>query len=183
MGKQYASLDEKMTAFIGQQKIFFVGTATDESRVNISPKGMDSLRVVNDNRVVWLNVTGSGNETAAHLQTHPRMTILFCAFDGNPYILRLYGQAKAIHKNDPEWESLYALFPPNIGARQIMDLRIELVQISCGMAVPNYVYEGDRTLLNDWAEKRGEDGLKEYWAEKNQVSLDAIPTLILEKNT
>jgi hypothetical protein len=144
---------------------------------------MDSLRVINENRVVWLNVTGSGNETAAHLQTHPRMTILFCAFDENPYILRLYGQAKAIHKNDPEWDKLYSLFSPIAGARQIVDLHVELVQKSCGMAVPNYKYEGDRELLTEWAEKRGEEGLKEYWVEKNQVSLDAIATHIIEKNT
>lgn len=183
MGKQFDALDEKMQAFIAEQKLYFVGTATDKSRVNISPKGMDSLRVLSGNRVVWLNVTGSGNETAAHVQTHPRMTMMFCAFDGNPYILRLYGQAKAIHHNDAEWETLYALFKHQAGARQIFDLSIDMVQVSCGMAVPNFTYESDRELLTDWAEKKGEEGIKEYWAEKNQTSLDAIATRILEKNT
>lgn len=100
MGKQYETLSERLIEFIEQQKIFFVGTATQDSRVNISPKGMDSLRVLNNSRVLWLNVTGSGNETAAHVQIDPRMTIMFCAFEGPPLILRLYGTAKVIHKND-----------------------------------------------------------------------------------
>ncbi|HEY0893440.1 MAG TPA: pyridoxamine 5'-phosphate oxidase family protein, partial [Cellvibrio sp.] len=97
MGKRYSEISADIQEFIARQKLFFVGTATDDSRVNISPKGMDSLRVLDSNRVIWLNVTGSGNETAAHLQTHPRMTIMFAAFEGAPMILRLYGNARAIH--------------------------------------------------------------------------------------
>lgn len=180
MGQRYSELSEKHVEFIAQQKLFFVGTATPDSRVNISPKGMDSFRVINSKRVVWLNVTGSGNETAAHIQHNPRMTIMFCAFEGAPLILRLYGTAKVIHKTSPEWQELQTLFPPLPGARQIFDLGVNLVQSSCGMAVPYFTYEGDRELLSDWAEKKGDAGIKEYWAQKNQFSLDGLPTHIVK---
>jgi hypothetical protein len=182
MGKHYEELSEKHTQFITEQKIFFVGTATADSRVNVSPKGMDSLRVLGKNRVAWLNVTGSGNETSAHIQLNSRMTIMFCAFEGAPLILRLYGTAKVVHKNDVEWNALFPLFEPLAGARQIFDLAIDLVQTSCGMAVPYYSYEGDRELLQDWAAKKGDEGLKMYWEEKNQISLDNIPTNIMTKS-
>ncbi|WP_062066968.1 pyridoxamine 5'-phosphate oxidase family protein [Cellvibrio sp. OA-2007] len=181
MGKRYTEISAEIIKFIAQQKIFFVGTATDDSRVNISPKGMDSLRVLDSNRVIWLNVTGSGNETAAHLQTHSRMTIMFAAFDGAPMILRLYGNAKAIHHGDPEWNTLYARFPITPGARQIFDLQVDLVQTSCGMAVPFFDYVGEREQLTNWAINKGEDGVKEYWKEKNQLSLDGKPTGMEEK--
>ncbi|MGB7815246.1 MAG: pyridoxamine 5'-phosphate oxidase family protein [Methylotenera sp.] len=182
MGKRYEALSDKLIEFIKAQKIFFVGTATDDSRVNVSPKGMDSLRVIDNKRVVWLNVTGSGNETSAHIQQNSRMTIMFCALDGPPLILRLYGSAKVIHKNDAEWKKLFALFEPLPGARQIFDLSIELIQTSCGMAVPYYEYSGDRELLNDWAQKRDDESMKQYWLEKNQLSIDDIPTHIATKN-
>jgi hypothetical protein len=182
MGSRYECLSEKLTQFIAEQKIFFVATATADSRVNLSPKGMDSFRVISNNRVAWLNVTGSGNETAAHVQQNPHMTIMFCAFAGPPIILRLYGTAKIVHKNDAEWPTLFLLFEPLPGARQIFDLSIDLVQTSCGMAVPNYSYEGDRELLKEWANKKGDAGLKQYWQDKNQLSLDSIPTHIVAKN-
>src|ERR1035437_5452887 len=107
MAKQYQALSERLIEFISEQKVFFVGTATTDSRVNISPKGMDSLRVLNNDRVIWLNVTGSGNETSAHVQKDPRMTIMFCAFEGPPLILRLYGTARVIHKSDDDWQELF----------------------------------------------------------------------------
>lgn len=182
MGQQYSALSDKHRAFIAAQKIFFVGTATADSRVNVSPKGMDSLRVLDANRVIWLNVTGSGNETAAHVQHNPRMTLMFAAFDGPPNILRLYGQARAIHHQDADWEALYRQFTPIAGARQIFDLKVDLVQTSCGMAVPYYDYRGERTLLKDWAERKGEEGIAEYWQRKNQASIDGIDTGIVEKN-
>lgn len=182
MGKRYNELSQKHIEFIAQQKVFFVGTATADSRVNISPKGMNSFRVLSNNRAAWLNVTGSGNETSAHVQHNPRMTIMFCAFEGSPLILRLYGTAKVIHRNDPEWQGLFSMFDPMPGARQIFDLTIDLVQTSCGMAVPYYAYEGDRDLLNAWATNKGDKGLKQYWEEKNQLSLDQIPTNIVAKN-
>ena len=182
MGKQHEALSERLFEFIAEQKIFFVGTATGDSRVNVSPKGMDSLRVLNNNRVIWLNVTGSGNETSAHVQQDPRMTIMFCAFEGSPLILRLYGTARVVHKNDDDWEELFTHFNPLPGARQIFDLSVDLVQTSCGMAVPYYAYTGDRELLSDWAKGKGDDGLKQYWEEKNQSSIDNIPTHIIDKN-
>lgn len=183
MGQQYSEINDKNRLFIEQQKIYFVGTATADSRVNISPKGMDSLRVLGPNRVIWLNATGSGNETAAHIQDHPRMTIMFAAFEGKPNILRLYGQAKVVHQNDEQWAALYSHFPALAGARQIFDMQVDLVQNSCGMAVPFYNYEQEREQLTHWATKQGEQGLKHYWEKKNQKSIDGIDTHILEKNT
>lgn len=181
MGQRYTELSEKHIEFISDQKIFFVGTATTDSRVNISPKGMDSLRVLSNRRVVWLNVTGSGNETSAHVQQSPRMSIMFCAFDGAPLILRLYGTATVIHKDDPQWADFFPLFKPLPGARQIFDVAVDLVQASCGMAVPYFSHAGERELLSDWATKKGEDGVRQYWEEKNQFSIDDIPTHIIAK--
>jgi hypothetical protein len=181
MGQQYSEISDKQISFIEQQKIFFVATATEDSRVNISPKGMDSLRVIDSNRVIWLNVTGSGNETSAHIQQLPRMTLMFCAFEGDPMILRLYGKAKVIHANDPEWHTLYSQFNPIPGARQIFDLTVDLVQTSCGMAVPFYDYVEERDQLKDWATKKGDAGIKQYWEQKNQLSLDGVPTHIIKK--
>jgi hypothetical protein len=182
MGQQYSEISEKSIKFINEQKIYFVGTATNDSRVNISPKGMDSFKVLGANRVIWLNVTGSGNETAAHLQENNRMTIMFLAFDGSPNILRLYGQAKAIHKNDAQWAELSSHFTLLPGARQIFDLSVDLVKNSCGMSVPLYSYSEDRNQLKDWAVEQGDDGIKKYWAKKNQKSIDGLATNILEKN-
>lgn len=182
MGRQYSEIPDKLQRFISEQKIYFVATAGAGGRVNVSPKGMESLRILNGNRVVWLSVTGSGNETSAHVQEFPRMTLMFCAFEGNPMILRLYGQARVIHMNDPEWGDLYALFVPIPGTRQIFDLTVDLVQTSCGMGVPLYDYAGDRDDLRNWAVKKGPEGLEKYWREKNEISLDGKPTHILEKN-
>ena len=182
MAKRYNALSDKHIEFITRQKIFFVGTAAAEGRVNISPKGMDSLRVLGPNRVAWLNVTGSGNETAAHVQVNPRMTIMFCAFEGAPLILRVYGKARAIHHNDAEWAELAALFPALPGARQILDLAIDLAQSSCGEGVPYFDYAGEREDLINWTLKKGEGGIRQYWADKNAVSLDGLPTHIVEKN-
>lgn len=182
MAQRYTEISDKLKQFIEQQKLFFVATATADSRVNVSPKGMDSLRVQGKNRVLWLNVTGSGNETSTHVQDNPRMTIMFAAFEGSPMILRLYGNAKVIHKKDPEWNELFPLFKPLPGARQIFDLTVELVQTSCGMAVPFFEYIEPREHLTNWAGKRGEQGLIEFWQERNQQSLDGKPTNIMEKN-
>lgn len=182
MAQRYRELSGTHIQFIAKQKIFFAGTATADSRVNISPKGMDSLRVLSSTRVAWLNVTGSGNETSAHVQHHPRMTVMFCAFDGPPLILRLYGTAKVLHRSDPEWHKLFSLFPPIPGARQIFDVTIDLVQTSCGMAVPYLSYVGDREQLSEWAAQKGEDGLRQYREDKNQLSLDGIPTHIVTKS-
>jgi len=183
MATQYPEISDNIKNFILKQKIFFVATATTDSHINLSPKGMDSLKVINNNRVAWLNVTGSGNETAAHVQDSPRMTIMFTAFEGSPMILRLYGDARVIHPGDSDWDELYSRFNPLPGARQIFDLKVDLVQTSCGMGVPYFDYVEDRELLNDWAIKRGEDKIKQYWLEKNQLSIDGIETHILKTTT
>lgn len=169
-------MTEELIDFIRIQKIFFVGTAAAEGRVNVSPKGMDTLRVLDDNRVVWLNLTGSGNETAAHLRQLPRMTILFCAFEGKPMILRLYGTAKVFHPKDNEFRELVGLFPTISGARQVVELAIELVQTSCGFAVPLMDFKEERPMLAAWAEKQGPEGIEAYWSEKNTKSLDGFET-------
>ena len=181
MGQQFSELSQSHIQFIAEQKIFFVGTATETSRVNVSPKGMDSFVVLSSNRIAWLNLTGSGNETSAHVQHNPRMIIMFCAFKDKPLILRLYGTAKVIHCNDTEWGELISIFKPLSGARQIFDLAVDLVQISCGMSIPYFDYIGERELLNDWARAKGDEGVRQYWATKNQVSIDAIPTNIVAK--
>ena len=178
MAKQFDHINPKLEEFIHQQKIFFVGTAMQEGRINISPKGMDTLKVINPNRILWLNLTGSGNETAAHLIANNRITIMFCAFEGNPLILRVYGTAQVYHERDAGFQENIALFPPQIGARQIMDIKVELVQTSCGFGVPVMEYKEERTVLQAWAEKKGKEGLKEYQIEKNSISLDGHPTQI-----
>ncbi|MCE0555539.1 MULTISPECIES: pyridoxamine 5'-phosphate oxidase family protein [unclassified Motilimonas] len=178
MGQQFTELQDKHSDFIAQQQMFFVGTAAEQGRVNVSPKGADSFRVVNKNQVIWLNLTGSGNETSAHVQINPRMTIMFCAFAGAPIILRLYGQAQVLHRNDPLWQSYISLFPASIAARQLYLLDIDLVQSSCGMSVPLFDFKQQRTALADWSEKQGEQGIEAYWLKKNQQSIDGFDTNI-----
>lgn len=183
MGAKYNHIPDKLKHFIAEQKLFFVATADVDGRVSLSPKGLDSLRVLSDNRVVWLNLTGSGNETATHVQNHPRMTLMFMAFSGKPMILRLYGKANVIHQNDRQWQALAPLFDMTLpGARQIFDLDIDLVQASCGTAVPLFDYVGDRSEWLDWSKAKGKAGIQQYWRDKNQVSLDGKPTHILSKN-
>ncbi len=176
MSKFFTELDDKLRAFIDEQKIFFVGTAAREGSVNVSPKGMDSLRVLSANQLIWLNLTGSGNETAAHVLEQPRMTLMFCAMAGKPLILRVYGRARAIHPRDEEWDGWADLFPEYPGKRQIFLLNIEQAQTSCGYAVPNYQYQEDRNALVKWAEKLGDAGVENYWKENNQTSIDGKPT-------
>ena len=176
MSNFFNKLSKRQQTFINEQKIFFVATAPKEGRINLSPKGMDSLIVFNERRVLWLNVTGSGNETAAHVLENKRITLMFCAFEGAPNIVRIYGTAKAIHPSDIEWKELISLFPTIPGARQIFDVAIESVQTSCGMSVPYFDYKGEREDLNDWASSKGKDGIANYWKEKNQKSIDGIDT-------
>jgi phosphatidylglycerophosphatase A len=172
MGKRFDKIDEKLRAFIEDQKLFFVGTAAHEGRINVSPKGMDTLRVLDSNTVCWLNLTGSGNETAAHIQENSIMTLMFCAFEGSPMILRLYGQAEEIGKNHIRWDELIGHFPQIPGSRQLFLLNVDLVQTSCGFGVPFFKYEGPRDTLIKWADKKGSEGLDAYREEKNTVSLD-----------
>lgn len=176
MATRFAEIKDSLREFICRQHIFFVGTAAADGRVNVSPKGMDTLRVLGPNQVLWLNVTGSGNETAAHVQELPRMTLMFCAFEGKPLILRLYGTAQVVHYGDRNWHALYQHFAPIPGARQIFDMQVDLVQTSCGMAVPFLDYVEERDALKRWAQNKGEQGIRDYWRERNGTSMDGKTT-------
>lgn len=176
MGKRYDTLQDDHIRFIADQHIFFTGSAAPEGRVNISPKGMDSLRVLSPDRILWLNLTGSGNETAAHLRESPRMTLMWCSFTQRPVILRAFGTAAVTHHGAAGWDALAAHFPAIPGARQIFDLHVNLVQTSCGYAVPVLDFREDRAVLTDWAAKQGDKGLADYWAEQNAMSIDGKPT-------
>lgn len=180
MAKMRKNLTDKLKGFIEKQRIFFVATAGAEGRVNLSPKGYDALRILNDNQVVWLNLTGSGNETAAHLLESNRITIMFCSFAGKPLILRLYGVGKTIHQYDDDWDSYGNLFPDYPGKRQLILMDIDLVQTSCGFGVPFYDYIENRdNLTRHWA-AAGQEGVLDYWTKHNQHSIDGQPTRILE---
>lgn len=176
MGKLLAALTPELEAFIAKQVIYFTGTAAPEGTVNVSPKGMDSLRVLAPNRVVWLNYTGSGNETAAHLQQLNRITLMFCSFEEKPLILRLYGTAQNHYVNSPLYNELIELFPTTTGARQVIDMQINKVQTSCGFGVPYMEYKGERNTLLNWADKKGDEGIRDYWKAKNARSLDGFDT-------
>lgn len=178
MGQQFPSIEGKHRSFIEQQKIFFVATAAASGRVNVSPKGMSSFQVLGDNDVAYLDCTGSGSETRAHLLTSDdkRLTIMFCAFDGDPVILRLYGQAQSLMRGTPEYEALLPHFEEMPGARQIIRLAVDLVQTSCGMAVPLFDYREDRSNLANYWEARDSGQLRKYWNLKNMKSIDGFET-------
>jgi hypothetical protein len=178
MGQAYEQLDDNLIEFIKNQHMFFVGTAGVEGRVNISPKGMDSLRIINPKKVAWLNLTGSGNETAAHVLETERMTIMFCAYEGNPLILRLYGKATAIHQRDDSWEEVASLFPDLPGKRQFFVIDIDRVGGSCGFGVPLFEHKGNRENLIEWASNKTDSEIENYWERKNQTSIDGKPTNI-----
>ena len=174
-------LNHTLCDFIERQPLFFVATAAPEGRVNLSPKGLKSLKIMDERRIVWLSLSGSGNETAAHLQESDRMTLMFCAFAGEAMILRVYGHAKLFHPRDPEWDGLASLFPPMAGSRQVFDLAIDLVQTSCGSGVPLMDYQSERgeAELLPFYEAMGEEGVRDYWKRKNTLSIDGKPTHIL----
>lgn len=180
MAKFSDSLDQSHRSFIEAQKMYFTATAPVEGRINLSPKGMDSFSIIDDNTVAYLDVTGSGNETAAHLRENGRITLMFCSYDEKPLILRLYGMGSSITPRDSQWQSLLQRFPALPGTRQIMLIKVDTVQTSCGYAVPMYEYGGERQTLKRWAEKKGEDGIRDYWKDKNQTSIDGLPTGLLE---
>lgn len=180
MADMHPALNEDLRAFIARQHLFFTASSAGEGRINLSPKGLDSLRCIDDHTVAYLDLTGSGNETAAHMRADGRITLMFCSFDTQPLILRLYGRGRVIRPRDADWAAWSTHFPPLVGARQIVVVTVESVQTSCGFGVPLYRYEGERNTLLRWAEKKGPHGLAEYWQRKNQVSLDGLPTALLE---
>ncbi|SMO50476.1 pyridoxamine 5'-phosphate oxidase family protein [Ruegeria faecimaris] len=176
MSKQFPALDDAHCKFIEDQHLFFVGTAGHEGRVNISPKGMDSLRVMGPNRIVWMNLTGSGNETAGHLLEVNRMTLMWCSFTTRPLILRTYSTARTLHAGDEGWDALAGLFPDHRSARQIYDLAIDMVQTSCGYAVPFMEYLSERDTMQKWVDGKSDDDIRDYWVERNHQTIDGKPT-------
>ncbi|WP_414529565.1 pyridoxamine 5'-phosphate oxidase family protein [Nodularia chucula] len=182
MAKVFDSVTQELQNFIAQQHIFFVGSAplSATGHINLSPKGLDSFRILSPHQVAYLDLTGSGNETSAHLQENGRITLMFCAFQGPPSILRLYGEGYTVLPSSPEWNSLYSLFPDIPGTRQIIVADIERVQTSCGFGVPLYKYEGQRENLVNWASKKGKEGVAEYQQQKNSVSIDGLSTPLAE---
>ena len=179
MGKK---LNGTLRKFIEKQPMFFVATADRTGRVNVSPKGLDTLRIETDNRIVWLNLSGSGNETAAHVRATGRMTLMFCSFEGDPLILRVYGQAKVLHPRDAEWDSVVSGFPKLAGSRQIFDLEIDFVQTSCGSGVPEMAFRRARgeEELEPFYDEMGPEGVKAFWQRKNVETVDGRPTGIFE---
>ena len=179
MGKTYTKIDAPLAEFISAQHVFFVATAplAGDGHVNLSPKGLDCLRVLGPLRVGYIDYTGSGVETIAHTRENGRMTIMFCAFDGPPRILRLYGRGRAVEPQDPDYADLIASFAPGASVRSIVLLDISRIQESCGFGVPLYNFQGERDQLLLWSQRKGEDGLREYHAQKNAVSLDGLAGL------
>lgn len=182
MAKQFDGLSEEHRGFIARQHIFFTGSAAARGRVNISPREIGCLRVLGPNRVAYLDQTGSGAETAAHLLEDGRMTIMLCAFAGPPLILRLYGRGRSLVRGTADYAAMLAEGfggEETPGARQIVVLEIDLVQTSCGFGVPLFEPAGERDTLRRWAESRGEAGMAAYRAEKNRVSIDGMPTRLV----
>jgi hypothetical protein len=183
MAKTHEQITDDLAAFIAAQPLFFVGSAplSADGHVNLSPKGLDCLRVLGPLRVAYLDLTGSGNETSAHLAENGRITLMFCAFSGPPSILRLYGRGEVVLPGGPLWEELRPLFPDHPGARQIVVAEISRVQTSCGFAVPLMTYTAQRDTLIRWAESRGPEALVAYRQEKNVRSIDGLPTPLAEQ--
>jgi hypothetical protein len=178
MGKFSESIKPAHKEFIEKQHIFFVSTAPlhAEGRINLSPKGLDCFRVLSEHQVGYMDLISSGNETSAHTLENRRITLMFCSFEGSPNILRLYGKGFTVLPNTEEWEKYATHFKIYPSTRQLIIADVDLVQTSCGFGVPLFDYAGERDIHFEWAEKKGDAGLKEYLQEKNLVSLDGLPT-------
>ncbi len=179
MGKTLPQIDDDLKAWIEKQKMFFVATAplSPEGHVNLSPKGGDSLRVLGPLTVAYHDFTDSGVETISHLRENGRIVIMLCAFDGAPRIVRLHGRGEFLLPDHPDFGKLLPLFPPNIGSRSIIRIQVERIASSCGFQVPLYEFKADRTVLDEYARKRGAEGLYEYRCENNVTSIDGLPGL------
>ncbi|UUO06846.1 pyridoxamine 5'-phosphate oxidase family protein [Blastopirellula sp. J2-11] len=179
MGKIYETIDDRVSQFIARQKLFFVATAplAADGLINLSPKGLDSFRILDEKTVAYLDLTGSGVETIAHAKENGRITVMFCAFDGPPNILRLYGQAEVLEPDHADFASLRELFPHMPGTRSIIRVHVRRIADTCGYAVPKYEFVEDRTQLIDYSVAKGPDGMVEYRRQKNTTSLDGLPGL------
>jgi hypothetical protein len=177
--KLHESINGRLRAFIESQHVFFVATAplAADGHVNVSPKGLDTFRVVDERTVAYLDLTGSGAETVAHLRENGRITIMFCAFEGPPNVVRLHGRGRYVRAEDSEFASWSVRFEDRLGMRGVVVVDVERVSDSCGYAVPLLKHETDRDLLDSWSAKRGPDGLVRYRAEKNARSIDGLPAL------
>jgi hypothetical protein len=179
MGKVYDGIDESVWAFIERQHVFFVGTAptAPDGHLNVSPKGLDTFRILGPRTVAYLDLTGSGIETVAHLRQNGRITLMFCAFEGRPLIVRLYGKDRVVEPGDGDRDALIRQFPEYPGVRSVILMDVERIADSCGFAVPLYEYKGERSQLIDYAERKGPEGLEEYKARNNRASIDGIAGL------
>ncbi|MBI3811744.1 MAG: pyridoxamine 5'-phosphate oxidase family protein [Nitrospirae bacterium] len=179
MAKTHEQIDDKLAAWIKQQRVFFVATAplAENGHINCSPKGGDSIRVLDPQTVAYLDLTGSGAETIAHVRENGRIVIMLCAFEGPTMIVRLHGRGEVITPSHPDFRSLVAQFPKNSGTRAVIRVKVGRVSDSCGYAVPFLDYRGERDSLEQWAETKGTAGLKEYRKAKNAQSIDGLPAL------
>jgi hypothetical protein len=178
MGQLYGSIDDELASFIGSQHVFFVGTApTEGGHVNLSPKGLDTFRILDPNRVAYLDLTGSGVETIAHLNQNGRITFMFCAFDGPPNIVRLYGSGRAVLLGAAEYDELAVEFPEQPGSRAIIVAEIDRIADSCGYAVPKLTFAEERHVLNRWAARQSDEELATYRRHRNAESIDGLPGL------
>ena len=179
MGKLYETIDERMAAWLNAQHVFFVATAPsgDAGSINCSPKGGDTFRILGDTEVAYLDLTGSGVETIAHLQDNGRVVLMFCAFEGPPKIVRLHGTGEVIRRNHPQFERLAGHFPHHVGARSIIHIEVSRISDSCGYSVPQYEFVANRDILDKWSENKGDKELQRYRNSKNIVSIDGLPGL------
>lgn len=183
MAKFHQQITPDLRAFIEAQKVFFVASGTGEGRINLSPKGTDTLRVLDERTLAYLDLTGSGNETAAHLKHDGRLTMMLCSFEGDPLILRLYGRGELVFPHDAGWDAAAAAFPPLAGARQIVRLHVESLQTSCGFGVPIAEAMTERPRLAAWCEKKGETELAAYRRKNNRVSIDGLTSDTVAEST
>lgn len=179
MGKKLESISPELAAWISEQHLFFVATAplANDGLVNLSPKGLDSFRVIGEQQIAYLDLTGSGAETIAHLRENGRIVLMFCAFSGPPKIVRLHGQGKVITKGDEQWEQWLALYPAHRGIRSVIVVDVSRVSESCGYSVPRMEFVEDRETLVRWAEKKSDEELVQYRRTKNQKSIEGLPAL------
>lgn len=178
MSQTFSEITVQLREFIEAQKIFFVATApAEDGHINVSPKGYDTFRVIDGHSVAYLDLTGSGVETIAHLRDNGRITLMFCAFDGKPNIVRLYGRGIAVTPGQPRFEMLRELFPKLAGIRSIIYVDVDRIADSCGFSVPCFEYVGERETLLTWAERKGNAGLEAYRTKKNRRSIDDLPGL------
>ena len=179
MGKLHDGLDERLQDFIARQHVFFVATApmAGDGHLNLSPKGLDTFRILGPRSVAYLDLTGSGIETVAHLRENGRIILMFCAFEGRPMILRLHGRGRSVEPGDGEWADLIGRFPEYPGIRSVILVELERIADSCGYAVPNYEYRGERSQLLAWSDRKGPEAIEEYKRTTNGASIDGLAGL------